>query len=1023
MSKPYDIKNSINNPIITKNSLKYYEDTVSDRIGEINSTLSDTVGVLLDHEEQLSTLPKVKEDLKELDKTVNGTTNIKREKRYMKGGSNGTSILGSSFNLQNGDDFKLVFTYDSPPTGATICDVSEKGDKSVVGYVVGDTVYVSAYGHHIYIKDMGTFFAPISAHLVEVKFENFHTEECTTFSTLFTASKLKVLDLSGFDLSSATSVWMMFATCTNLETIYADNWSEIYPNISSTSMFFNGCNETLKGAVDLDPNDKTYNRANYKNGYFTDPTLSPDYGKINNPDVVGLVKKFDDLKTIVEGSEPVERVDVHIGNFPNGLGKANTILTHGDIKRLEFTYEKPPKGAEVCDVTDSAQADGTILTWYDNETLYVSANGNHICTKTGSLGGSFTPITSNLVEIKFYNFHLKGSVTASGMFANCTKVKELDLSGFDVSNITAFGSMFSGLSELETIYAFNWTEINSTVGDTRGVFSDCPKLKGVREYESDTNSYTKNGLYANYLDGYFTDPALSPDFGKINNPDVVGLVEKIENNKISIEDLQAQIDEINYCKRPRKKVYLKESITDGLKIKEIEDTYSFEMELTYDRLPSKGTTTVNVAEDGSDPILLWLEDGVVYISGLGNHIYVKTGKNLFSPYGSRITDLRLFNFHTEEATDLTAMFSGCSRITSLDLSGFKFNENTNICNILIAMSNVNTIYAECWSELYSNDMVRPTSGSPSSIFSSTSNVVGNLRYYGQNCNKPLNCATYRGGYFTRPSKSPYFGRINNPDYEYMTSFELSRYQAELLKKEDEIPLSSRKKVYFPDGTSGTGGKIGQMMTTNTVKRVIFTYDYPPDGTMAYDVSLNSDMSVIGWQGEDYTVYISGLGNPIFVNGSLSNFGSPIINVEELKFYNFHTSEVSTFKGCFSNLKKLKTLDLSGWDLSGATNAGGMFSSCSELTTIYAPNWASIYAPSWSSVHGGTSDAMFNGCTNLSNAGFSYSNSKASGEYATTMQGYFTPPRYSPDYGKINNPSEMASKIFELQAQFEAINNH
>lgn len=60
MSKPYDSKNSRENPIVTKNSLTLYEGKVSERFSDVNGTLSDTVGVILEHEEELS---EIKETL------------------------------------------------------------------------------------------------------------------------------------------------------------------------------------------------------------------------------------------------------------------------------------------------------------------------------------------------------------------------------------------------------------------------------------------------------------------------------------------------------------------------------------------------------------------------------------------------------------------------------------------------------------------------------------------------------------------------------------------------------------------------------------------------------------------------------------------------------------------------------------------------------------------------------------------------------------------------------------------------
>ena len=67
--------------------------------------------------------------------------------------------------------------------------------------------------------------------------------------------------------------------------------------------------------------------------------------------------------------------------------------------------------------------------------------------------------------------------------------------------------------------------------------------------------------------------------------------------------------------------------------------------------------------------------------------------------------------------------------------------------------------------------------------------------------------------------------------------------------------------------------------------------------------------------------------------------------------------VINMSGMFYGCEGLPTLDLSGWNTSAVTNMSYMFSSFTDLTTIYV-------GEEWSTENVTDSDNMFEGCTNL-----------------------------------------------------------
>ena len=62
----------------------------------------------------------------------------------------------------------------------------------------------------------------------------------------------------------------------------------------------------------------------------------------------------------------------------------------------------------------------------------------------------------------------------SGMFASCSSLSPLDLSGWDTSKVTDMSGMFAGCSSLTTLDLSAWD--TSKVTDMSGMFSGCFRL-------------------------------------------------------------------------------------------------------------------------------------------------------------------------------------------------------------------------------------------------------------------------------------------------------------------------------------------------------------------------------------------------------------------------------------------------------------------------------------------------------------------------------------------------------------------
>ena len=101
------------------------------------------------------------------------------------------------------------------------------------------------------------------------------------------------------------------------------------------------------------------------------------------------------------------------------------------------------------------------------------------------------------------------------------------------------------------------------------------------------------------------------------------------------------------------------------------------------------------------------------------------------------------------------------------------------------------------------------------------------------------------------------------------------------------------------------------------------------------------------------------------------------NLSSLDLTNFNTGNVTNMYGMFSNCQNLSSLDLTSFNTANVTNMAYMFDGCSTLTTIYASEKFVT-----DQVNGGD---MFNECRSLKD----YSFSKRDSKYANYKTGYFS----------------------------------
>ena len=123
----------------------------------------------------------------------------------------------------------------------------------------------------------------------------------------------------------------------------------------------------------------------------------------------------------------------------------------------------------------------------------------------------------------------------------------------------------------------------------------------------------------------------------------------------------------------------------------------------------------------------------------------------------------------------------------------------------------------------------------------------------------------------------------------------------------------------------------------------------------------------------------------FNTENLKGMGQMFSNCEALKsidLKNFNTTNVTYMSSLFFNCIALESLDLSSFNTENVTDFSSEFNNCTNLQTIYVSD-KFIISPGVTS-HG----SMFLGCNKLVGA-IKYSSNCTDGNYANTVNGYFT----------------------------------
>ncbi|MBO4337486.1 MAG: BspA family leucine-rich repeat surface protein [Lachnospiraceae bacterium] len=349
--------------------------------------------------------------------------------------------------------------------------------------------------------DMSTMFKDCVS-LEGLDLGSFDTGNVTDMHDMFAGcSNLVFLDLDRFNTAKVTDMDGMFSSCSKLENIFVTNRFTT-KNVEDNSKLFSGCTELMGGQGTVYSSDKTgveYARidgGSAAQGYFTDIDKAvwtttaedweyyfPEVDEGIYKDGIILVeytgKGYPGVRNIIIPSKMKAQKE-----GVEGIKEYNVFLER--IVPLE-TY--PAQGMSL----KSIRIENGVIAQPESDSMF---------------GSCF-----NLKDIDLGGLDISNLTGMAGFFTNCLSLKKLDLGSFKTDKLTYVDYMFSGCSSLKTIYATSEFDL-SGVEDSGHVFEGCSALTGGKgtAYDAEKISVTYAVIDGGEDNpGYFTDAAFKPD--------------------------------------------------------------------------------------------------------------------------------------------------------------------------------------------------------------------------------------------------------------------------------------------------------------------------------------------------------------------------------------------------------------------------------------------------------------------------------------------------------------------------------
>ena len=315
-----------------------------------------------------------------------------------------------------------------------------------------------------------------------------------------------------------------------------------------------------------------------------------------------------------------------------------------------------------------------------------------------------------------------------------------------------------------------------------------------------------------------------------------------------------------------------------------------------------------------------------------------------------LTTLDVSNFNTQNVTDMSFMFFNCSAITTLDIAKFDTKNVTDMSLMFCSDPALTTIYA-------SDKFVTTACEVDENMFAECANLVGAVPYDENKVGKEM--ANYTTGYFTDIAS-----KVAESYAVFDESTNTLTFKHDTNKPAGALALNEGENLpgwyKFDDNNHSHNA--------NIIKKVIFDASFAnARPTSCYNWFYGcTDLTTI--EGIEYL----NTENVTNMDGMFQNCKS----LTTLDLSRFDTKNVTDMRGMFYACLALTTLDIANFDTKNVTNMSHMFNDCYTLTTLDVSNFDTQKVTNMS--------GMFWGCAALTTLDVSHFDT----QNVTDMDGMF-----------------------------------
>ena len=863
-----------------------------------------------------------------LDLSYINTSKVKNMKQMFMGCSSLTSITNMNFNTEAVENMDAMFASCSSLTSLSLPSTFNTTN----------------------VTNMHSMFSGCSA-LTSLNLSYLRTSNVATMERMFSGcSALTTLTLtpSIFNTQNVTNMHYMFQNCSSLESLDLSRFNT--ENVIIMTGMFDGCGCPTLDVTSFNTSKVINTASMFANTSATTLNLTNfDMGK-----VVNCSKMFagaSNLTTIYcEDTWACNQADSVFVDCTSLKGAINY-----NSAKISGDYANPVTGYFSSKSYAVLSEDGTTLTFYHDFMKDSRPGTKYILNASGNAPGWYgaqASITTVVFDNSFYYarptntkrwffemanletitnlkyLHTENVADMSYMFNGCSKLTSLDLSNFNTEkvtdmsymfvdmtsittlnlgafkpqNVTNMSYMFYGDNKLKTIYvsSTNWTTNNVTI--SAGMFSGCNDLVG-----GNGTVYDSSHADVNYA---HIDVAGNPGY----------LTEKKDAYAVQSTDKKTLTFYYDYMKDSREgTVYEvpKVMINAGWRNNQI--------------------TTIDFDESFAD------YDGLT------------SAFTMFSDMTALTEINHLERLNTENATDMQYMFSGCTKLTTLDLSGFNTKKVTSMSYMFYGSTALTTIYVGA------NWDVSKVTTYGANMFTNCTNLVG------------MNGTTYDS---------------NHVDVEYARIDGLDSQNGYLSAKVEPYAVySGTTLTFYYDNQRFV--RTGTTYDLNTRGNDPGWYS---NGTYTNVTNVVFDSSFANVRPTSARRWFSGMAKLTSITGirylhtdditEMRYMFSGCSSLTSLDVSSWNTGNVNDMEGLFQNCRSLTNLDVSGWNTESVTVMSYMFTGCSSLTSLEVSGWntesvTSMYylfdncssltnldLSGWNTAKVKSMSYMFDGCSSL-----------------------------------------------------------